>query len=51
MVKRITLALDEDIWKTMKIKTINSNVSLTDYLKNLIKQDLSKEKDTPHLSK
>lgn len=51
MIKRITLILDENIWKMVKIKAINTNLSLTNYLKNLIKQDLSKEKDTPHLDK
>jgi len=43
MVRKTTsLKVDEEVWKKVKIKCIQDGVEISDYLENLIKQDLKK---------
>lgn len=42
-MKRVTFLVDEELYKKAKIKTIQNDQNMTEYLIDLIKKDLGKE--------
>lgn len=45
MIKRLVIELDIDVHKSLKIKAIENDTTMADYIRNLIKQDLQKEQE------
>ena len=44
-MKRVTVELDDELAKQLKILAINSNGNVKSYVTNLIKKDLQTKKD------
>jgi predicted transcriptional regulator len=44
-MKRVTVELDDELAKQLKILAINSNGTVKSYVTNLIKKDLQTKKD------
>ena len=43
IVKRVTFLVDDELFKKAKIKTIQNDQNMTEYIIGLIKEDLEKE--------
>lgn len=41
--KTMTIRLDEEFYKKIKLKALQENKTIKDYILNLVKQDLEKE--------
>jgi len=45
MVRKTTsLKIDEELWKKVKIHCIMKGIDISDYIENMIKEDLKKQK-------
>lgn len=44
-MKRVVIVLEDDFHKKVKLRAITSDRSIKDYVKDLIEQDLRKEKE------
>lgn len=44
-MKRVVIEIDDDLHKKIKIRAITSDRSIKGYIKELIEQDLRKEKE------
>lgn len=47
-MKRITVEMEDDFHKKVKVKAILSGKSMKDYVKELIEKDLQNEKEQTH---
>lgn len=43
--KRLSVDIDEELYKATKIKIINEDITLRFYIEKLIREDLQKEKE------
>lgn len=44
-MKRVTFLVDDELYKTAKIKTIQNDQNMTQYLTELMKKDLETKKE------
>ncbi len=44
-MKRLVIEMEDDLHKNVKIKAASQEMSMRDYVKQLIENDLSKEKE------
>ena len=50
-LKRVTFLVDDELYKKSKIKTIQNDKNMTEYLIGLIKKDLGEEEQSARSSK
>lgn len=50
-LKRVTFLVDDELYKKSKIKTIQNDQNMTEYLIGLIKKDLGEEEQSARSSK